>query len=67
MLTLDSISSVLHRDGVGVKRNSAIIISKEDEDQFWEKGLLGTSSPRVLHLSVFFYIGLQFCLRGVEE
>ena len=67
MLTLDSISSDLHRDGVDVKRNSAMIISKEDEDRFWEKGLLGTSSPRVLRLSVFFYIGLQFCSRGVEE
>ena len=66
-LTLDSICSELHRTGIGVKRNSARVISVEDEAVFWEKGSLGTSSPTVLQRTVFFYVGMQFVLRGVQE
>ena len=66
-LTLDSVSSELHRVGVGVVKKSASVISIEAEDSFWEKGSLGTSSPAILQQTVFFYIGLQFVLRGVQE
>ena len=66
-LTLDSVCSELHRTGVGVTRNSARVILTEDEALFWEKGLLGTSSPIVLQHTVFFYVGMQFVLRGVQE
>ena len=66
-LTLDSVSSDLHRQGVGAVRKSAAVISSEDEDLFWEKGLLGTTSPAVLQHTVFFYVGLHFVLRGVQE
>ena len=35
----------------------------------WEKGLLGDNSPRVLQytVTVFYYAGMQFCLRGIQE
>lgn len=31
------------------------------------RGLLGVLTPRELHLTVFLYTRLQFCLRGVQE
>ena len=66
-LTLDSVSSELHREGIGVGRKSAVIVSIEDEDQFWSSGALGTAFPEVLQRTVFFYVGMQFVLRGVQE
>lgn len=60
--TLDSVSSDLHRQGVGASRNSAPVIDQKDEDLFWEKGLLGYNPPKVLQRTVFFYIGLNFCI-----
>ena len=66
-LTLDSVSSDLHRQGIGIGRKHAAVISAEDEDRFWETGALGKSSPTVLQNTVFFYVGMQFVLRGVQE
>ena len=42
-------------------------INMEHEKMFWELGLLGYSSPKVLQRSVFFYVELHFALRGVQE
>ena len=66
-LTLDTINSELHRNRIEATCNSAQVISSEDEELFWEKGYLGTSSPIVLQRTVFFYVGLHFVLRGVQE
>ena len=65
--TLDSLSSELHRSGVGAIRNSAKVIEIEHERIFWGKGLLGMSTPKILQRTVFFYVGLNFVLRGVQE
>ena len=65
--TLDSVSSDLHRQGVRATKHSAPIISQEHEELFWKKGLLGLSSPKVLQCTVFYYVGLNFVLRGVQE
>lgn len=67
MLTLDSISSELHRQGVGAQRKHAGVITHDDENMLWEQGRLGNTSPRVLQHTVFFCCGLQFCLRGIQE
>ena len=65
--TLDSLTCKLHKNGVGVVKQSAKVISIEHEDIFWEKGLLGFSTPKTLQRTVFFYLGLNFVLRGVQE
>ena len=67
MLTLDSITSNLHRCGIGATRNNAPVISIDHEHMFWEKGLLGFDDPKALQRAAFFCIGLHFVLRGVEE
>ena len=65
--TLDTVSSGLHKDGVGATKNSAPIIDATHEDLFWERGLLGLSSPKTLQQTMFYYVGLNFVLRGVQE
>ena len=65
--TLGSVSSELHRQGVGATKHSAEVIDPKHEDIFWEKSLLGYSTPKVLQHTVFFYVGLNFVLRGVQE
>lgn len=65
--TLDTVSSELHKHGVGATKHSAEVIDPEHEDVFWEKGLLGFTTPKVLQHTVFFYVGLNFVLRGVQE
>ena len=46
-------------------RNSATVIPAEDE--LWAQGILGTSSPTTLQCTIFYYVGLQFVLRGIQE
>ena len=58
--TLDSVTYKLHKDGVGVVKHSARVITVEHEDVFWEKGVLGYSTPRTLQRMTFFYIGFNF-------
>ena len=64
---MDSVSNDLHREGIGAERKSAGVITPEDEDKMWEDGALGLSPPKVLQHTVFFYMRLQFLLRGVQE
>lgn len=66
MKTLDSLSSEVHRQGVGVSKNSAKVIDPSHEGIT----ILGEFSPwlffpKVLQRTVFFYVGLNYVLRGV--
>ena len=63
---MDSVSSNLHSTGIADTK-SAQVISKEVEDLCWTTGSLGWSSPSTLQHTVFFYTGLHFVLRGVQE
>ena len=65
--TLDSLSSELHRQGLGATHNSAKVIDPVHEELFWKKSLFGYSSPKILQRTVFFYVGLNFVLCGVQE
>ena len=65
--TLDSLICELHKEGIGAVKNSAKVIDGGHELIFWEKHLLGYSTPKILQRTVFFYVGLNFALRGVQE
>ena len=40
---------------------------REEIEQLWQCGLVGTSNPQACLNAVFFYNGFQFCLRGEEH
>ena len=65
--TVDSISSNLHKKGIGAAHKSTLVVTIEDKIAFWATGLLGMSTPQILQHIMFFNVGLQFCLRGVQE
>ena len=67
LLTLDIVTSSLHRQGIGTTKYSALVISFEHEDLMWEKQLLGYHTPKALQRAVFFYVALSFVLRGQQE
>ena len=50
-----------------MSKKSAKVVNSEHEKLLWEKNLLGYSTPKVLQRTVFFYVGLNFALRGVQE
>ena len=58
--TMDTISSDLHREGIGAERKSAGVITHEDEVKMWEDGALGLSPLKVLQHTAFFYMGCAF-------
>ncbi|XP_061179442.1 uncharacterized protein LOC133188069 [Saccostrea echinata] len=53
--------------GVGTRPKQAEPISKETENELWEKGLLGDWTGKALLNTMFFYICKLFGLRGVDE
>ena len=65
--TIDATFRKLREDGVGAEVKHASVITKQEENLLWEKGVLGTKSPLSLLRSVFYYNGKSFCLRGGKE
>ena len=57
----------LRSTGLGVKRRQAEPITVEEENQLWEKGLLGDSTPQVLLDTMLYLCGIHFALRSGEE
>ena len=64
---IDNVFKQLHKDGVGSRSKHAEIVTKVEENQLWEAGVLGTSDPKTLLHIVFYLNGKNFCLRGGQE
>ena len=64
---MDSFFRQLHSEGIGTNPQQSSIISIEEEDLLWRKGVMGVSNPKQLLHAVFYYCGLYFCLRGGDE
>ena len=65
--TLDNVFRKLHENGIGAKVKHAEVITKDEENQLWDSGVIGIDSPRSLQNAVSYYNGKNFCLRGGEE
>ena len=64
---LDNITCKLHKEEVGTFKIQARTITVAEKQQLWESGVIGTSTPSALLNGVFFYCGIQLCLRGGSE
>lgn len=65
--TLDCVSVSLRKKGVGTEVNHSAVMSIEDENAIWDKGVAGDSSPWPLLRASFLTVGLHFSLRGGQE
>ena len=63
----DSIYKRLHSKGIGVDTKATALLSTNEEDILWKKGILSLDNPTGLLNAVFFYNGKNFCLRGGAE
>ena len=64
---LDSELKRLQVVGFGAGQRKAEVISYEDEELIWEKGILGDDNPKSLLNTMLFMNGLYFALRGGKE
>ena len=53
--------------GLGIESRQAQVITAEQEEQLWNKGVLGEHSPCTLRDTLLWTIGLYFGLRGGQE
>ena len=64
---LNNLSKKLLNDGIGAKKKQARVVTMEEEETLWKKGVMGLHSPVALQNATFFYCGIYFCLRGGVE
>ena len=64
---LDSEMKRLRKLGFGVVRRQAQALSNNEEEQLWSSGVLGSSTPKQLLNTVFFFAGKHFALRSGDE
>lgn len=57
----------LKKLGKGNKPNKSMNITPEEEEKMYASGSLGSSSPKSLQFTVFYYFGKMFGLRGRDE
>ncbi|XP_067658318.1 transcriptional regulator QRICH1-like [Haliotis asinina] len=66
--TLDNVMKVRASEGLGMLPRQADVITVNQEQVLWEKGIVGDSSPQTLLDTMLYLIGLNFALRsGVEH
>ena len=65
--TLDGEMKRIQQKGIGVHKRQAEIITEDDKEILWQKGLLGDHSPVALLNTVFFMCGLFLALRSGHE
>ena len=61
-LLLDAEMTRIQGSGVGTKVRKAEIITVEEEELLWEKGILGDKTPQTLLDTIIFLCGLFFAL-----
>ena len=52
---------------MGKHKNRSDPLTAEEEEQLWEKGILGCTNPTSLNYSIFFTISQQFGTRGCQK
>ena len=64
---LDAMMKESASDGLGLTKKQGEIITLDEEEQLWSKGVLGDSSPQQLLDTLIYMFGIHFALRGGSE
>ena len=65
--TMDTLFRKLRKAGAGTDVKHSTVITAEEENLLWERGVLGMSTLLPLLRNVFYYNGKIFCFTGGEE
>ena len=65
--TLDNVMKQRTQQGLGNTVRQAEVLTLSDEDILWNLGLLGTTNPEVMLVTVMFTVGLSCNLRAGKE
>jgi len=60
--SLDAEMKRLQSEGIGSSKRQAEVLTQEEEELLWQKGLLGDATPQTLLDTMVFYNGLYFAL-----
>ena len=61
---LDAKMKDLSKQGLGIRRKMADVITEEQGDIMWQKGILGTDTPQKRLDTLIYSLGLHFALRA---
>ncbi|XP_048239442.1 uncharacterized protein KIAA1958-like [Haliotis rufescens] len=64
---LDARMKSLAKQGIGIEKRQANVVSDDQEDILWEKGMLGEDTPQKLLDTLVYLIGLNCALRAGDE
>ena len=64
---LDGELKRLRRTGAGSSARQAAVLTEEEEEQLWAKGVLGSDKPKQLLQTIFFMCDKHFALRSGDE
>ena len=65
--SLDAEMKRLQSEGIGSSKRQAEVLTQEEEELLWQKGLLGDATPQTLLDTMVFYNGFYFALRSGKE
>ena len=58
--TLDNMMKKRAKQGIGMKIKQAQEITLEEEETLWQKGILGSDTPKQLLRTLFYLVGVHF-------
>jgi len=57
----------VRENGMGKRKNRSDPLSEQEEEQLWQRKVLGASNPKSLNYTIFFMLSQQFGTRGCQE
>ena len=64
---VDAKMKELSSKGLGIDKKTADVITEDQEEVMWKKGILGTDTPQKLLDTLIYQLGLHFVLRAGQE
>lgn len=64
---LDSEMKLATKEGLNIPNNQVDIITEAQENDLWEKNILGDDTPEKLSDTLLYLVGTNFALRGGQE
>ena len=58
---MNNLSKKLLGEGIGAPKNQARVITEEEENELWSKGIMGKSTPSSLQICAKCYFFLLWC------